>query len=139
MVQLFLLENYISTTSYESIANNLLQRSKQQSSVSRNNLINIPVVNNSFLNISNSHEPINADHNVHRKPRNQRQYDIPVFISTNVRKLDNKLDEIREVSIQNNAKVICITETWLTTQVPDYIIAMPGYNVFRKDRTHAAG
>ena len=89
MVQLFLLENYISTTSYESIANNLPQRSKQQSSVSRNNLINIPVVNNSFLNISNSHEPINADHNAHRKSRNQRQYDIPVFISTNVRKLDN--------------------------------------------------
>ena len=47
-------------------------------------------------------------------------------MSTNVRKLDNKLDEIREVSIQNNAKVICIMETWLTTQVPDYIIAMPG-------------
>ena len=62
-----------------------------------------------------------------------------LYISTNVRKLDNKLDEIHEVSIQNNAKVICITETWLTTQVPDYIIAMPGYNVFRKDRTHAAG
>ena len=62
-----------------------------------------------------------------------------MFISTNVRKLDNKLDEIREVSIRNNAKVICITETWLTTQVPDHIIAMPGYNVFRKDRTRAAG
>ena len=62
-----------------------------------------------------------------------------MFISTNVRKLDNKLDEIGEVSIQNNAKVICIMETWLTTQVPDYIIGMPGYNVFRKDRTHAAG
>ena len=52
-----------------------------------------------------------------------------------------KLDEIREVPIQNNANVVCITETWLTTQVPDYIIiiAMSGYNVFRKDRTHAAG
>ena len=59
--------------------------------------------------------------------------------NTNVRKLDNKLDQIREVSFQNNAKVICITETWLTTQAPDYIIAMPGYNIFRKDRTHAAG
>ena len=130
MVQLLLLENYIPTTSYESIANNLPQRSKQQSSVNRNNLINIPIVNNSILNISNPHDPIKTDHNVPRKLCNQRQYDIPVFISTNVRKLDNKLDEIREVSIQNNAKVICVTETWLTTQIPDYIIAMPGYNVF---------
>ena len=42
---------------------------------------------------------MNADHNAPRKLRNQRQYDIPVFICTNVRKLDNKLDEIREVSI----------------------------------------
>ena len=61
MVQLLLLENYIPTTPYESIANNLSQRLKQQSSVNRNNLINIPVVNNSILNISNPHEPINAD------------------------------------------------------------------------------
>ena len=46
-----------------------------------------------------------------------------MFISTNVSKFDNKQDEIREVSIRNNAKlVICIT---LTTQVPDHIIAMP--------------
>ena len=66
MVQLLLLENYIPTTSYESIANNLPQRSKQQSSVNRNNLINFPVVNNSILNISNPHEPINADHNAPR-------------------------------------------------------------------------
>ena len=132
MVQLLLLENYIPTTSYESIANNLPQRSKQQSSVNRNNIINIPVVNNSVLNISNPHEPINADYNAPRKLRNQRQYDIPVFISTNVRKLDNKLDEIREVSIQNNAKVICITETWLTTQVPDYIIAMRAIMSFER-------
>ena len=77
-----------------------------------------------FLNAQNSNqvltetinEPINADHKAPRKLRNQIKYDIPVFISTNVRKLDNKLDEIREVSIQNNAKVICITETWLTAQ-----------------------
>ena len=49
-----------------------------------------------------------------------------MFISTNVSKFDNKQDEIREVSIRNNAKlVICITETWLTTQVPGHIIAMP--------------
>ena len=95
MVQLLLLENYIPTTSDESIANNLPRRSKQQSSVNRNNLINIPVVINSTLNISNPHEPINADHKAPRKFRNQRQYDIPVFISTNARKLDDKLDEIR--------------------------------------------
>ena len=62
-----------------------------------------------------------------------------MFLSTNVGELDNKLDEMREVSVQNNAKVICVTETWLTMQVPDHIIAMPDYNVFRKDRAHAVG
>ena len=86
--------------------NNLLQFSKQHSSVNRNNLINIPVLNYSIPNISNPQELINADHNAPRKLGNQRQYDIPVFISTNVRKLDNKLDKICEVSIQNNAKAI---------------------------------
>jgi hypothetical protein len=30
----------------------------------------------------------------------------PPFISTNVRKLDNKLDELQEITLLNNAKVV---------------------------------
>jgi exonuclease III len=80
-----------------------------------------------------------VNHNVLKKVHFPKQYDIPAFISTNVRKLDNKLDELQEITLLNNAKVVCITETWLTMQIPDHIIAMPGYNLFRKDRTHTVG
>lgn len=46
----------------------------------------------------------------------------------------NKLDELK-ASIQNtNAHVILITETWLTDQIPDSLVAMPDYYLFRKDR-----
>ena len=74
-----------------------------------------------------------------KKVHSQKRYDIPAFISTNVRKLDNKLDELQDIAVLNNAKVVCITETWLTMQVPDHIVAMPGYNLFRNDRTHTVG
>ena len=74
-----------------------------------------------------------VNHNVLKKVHFQKQYDIPAFISTNVRKLDNKLVELQEITLLNNAKVVCITETWLIMQIPDHIIAIPGYNLFRKD------
>jgi hypothetical protein len=80
-----------------------------------------------------------VNHNVLKKVHFQKQYDIPAFISTNVRKLDNKLVELQEITLLNNAKVVCITEMWLTMQIPDHIIAMPGYNLFRNDRTHTVG
>ena len=31
--------------------------------------------------------------------------------------------------------IICITESWLTTDIDNSFIAIPGYNIFRKDRS----
>ena len=34
---------------------------------------------------------------------------------------------------------ICVTETWLSSTVPDSNITIPGFNLFRKDRTDTSG
>ena len=39
----------------------------------------------------------------------------------------------------NRADVLCITESWLTPQIPDSAVNIPGFNLFRNDRTNAMG
>ena len=36
---------------------------------------------------------------------------------------------------ENNADLVFISETWLKNSVPDEVIAIDGYRVFRQDRT----
>ena len=38
------------------------------------------------------------------------------------------------MAASHNALAICLTETWLTPQVEDAEVAIPGYNLFRSDR-----
>ena len=39
----------------------------------------------------------------------------------------------------NNADAVCISESWLSPQIPDSAVAIPGYNLFTNDRTSAPG
>ena len=68
------------------------------------------------------------NYRVLRKVKHQKSYDIPVILSTNVR-----ADEIQQIVELNSISAICITETWLSPNVSDSCVAIPGYNLFCKD------
>jgi hypothetical protein len=53
-----------------------------------------------------------------------------------VRAISTKIDEIQQIAELNAIDVLCITETWLSNAIPDSIVTIPGYNLFRKDRLH---
>ena len=44
---------------------------------------------------------------------------MPRLLLTNVRSLIPKIDELEVVANVNEADIICITETWLTPDIPD--------------------
>ena len=56
-----------------------------------------------------------------------------------MRALTNKVDEIHKIVELNSLSAICITETWLSPQVPDSCVAIPGYNLFCKDQITTEG
>ena len=64
------------------------------------------------------------------------------LIHINVRSLISKMDYISIWALQTKADIFVFSETWLTDQVCDNVIALNGYNVFRTDRhqpTHGGG
>ena len=40
---------------------------------------------------------------------------------------------------QNDSDIVCITETWLSDEIPDNAVAMHGFTLFRKDREKRGG
>ena len=48
------------------------------------------------------------------KLRQPKVYGIPTILSTNVRSLPKKVDEIQQIAELNSAGAICITESWLS-------------------------
>ena len=73
------------------------------------------------------------------KHKDPKSYDIPTILSANVRSLTKKVDEVQQIAELKSAGVICITESWLSSNIPNSSISIPGYNVFRKDRTATCG
>jgi hypothetical protein len=64
---------------------------------------------------------------------------MPTVLSANVRGIAKKVDEIQQVAELNNVNAICITESWLSPNVPDSSVVIPGYNLFPKDRVNTTG
>jgi hypothetical protein len=64
---------------------------------------------------------------------------FPTILSANVRSLPKKVDEIEQITLLNSVGAICITETWLSPEIPDSSISIHGYNLFRRDRIEAPG
>ncbi len=56
-----------------------------------------------------------------------------------LRGIAKKVDEIQQVAELNNVNAICITETRLSPNVPVSSVAIPRYNLFRKDRLNTTG
>ena len=57
-----------------------------------------------------------------------------LFSHLNIRSMFNKLDTIHETFNNLNFEVITFSETWLSNYIPDNILTMQGYNIFRLDR-----
>lgn len=74
-----------------------------------------------------------------RRLNHPKSYDIPTILSSNVRSLAKKVDEIQQIAEFNSAGIICITESWLSPEIPDASVSIPGYNLFRNDRTGTSG
>ena len=60
-----------------------------------------------------------SDISLLRKILYRKTYRIPVVLTTNIRSIAKKVDELQQVAVLNNADAICVTETWLTAQIPD--------------------
>lgn len=73
------------------------------------------------------------------RPSVQPKASVPSLLISNTRSLTCKVDEIECVARQNKADVICVTESWLTKDIPVSAIAMSDFTVFRKDRSVSRG
>ena len=51
----------------------------------------------------------------------------------------NKVDELSLVLNHSKSSIAAITETWLSSDVPDCACAISGYNLYRKDRATGPG
>ena len=64
---------------------------------------------------------------------------LPTILLANVQSLENKLCELHaRVALQREIRdcsVICLTETWLSDEVPDNAIEPAGFSLHRADRT----
>ncbi|KAL9705436.1 hypothetical protein quinque_008954 [Culex quinquefasciatus] len=50
-----------------------------------------------------------------------------------------KLDEVKDLLHNSKVTVACFTESWLTVQISDRCIAIPGFAVCRNDRMYQRG
>ena len=58
----------------------------------------------------------------------------------NIRSLLKKIDESKILLHQNSFDIPAISETWLSDKIPNELVNIPGFNVYRKDRpSHGGG
>ena len=83
------------------------------------------------------HRPIQRDpsRTVSLTPENAESTPKGVLVLTsNVRSLRHKMDEIIQISISKKPDIIAFTETWLSSDISNAEIAIPGYDAWRTDR-----
>ena len=61
------------------------------------------------------------------------------ILSLNVRSLLPKFDEFCLVCASFSPDIICVSESWLSQDIPDHEIALINYQLFRKDRSQHGG
>ena len=57
----------------------------------------------------------------------------------NARSLFNKISLLSAYALSNHPDLIAITETWANTDTPDGFYSLPGYTLYRADRTDKRG
>ena len=66
------------------------------------------------------------------------QHDIK-FAHINIRSLRNKIHEIHTILSTHDIHVLSINETWLDDSISDAALQIPGYTLYRQDRTSRGG
>ena len=69
----------------------------------------------------------------------RKRWELPSLFLANVRSLTNKLDDFEAVVRLNHPDIVCLTETWLSDDVPSEAVSIDGYDFFRKDRNRQGG
>lgn len=82
--------------------------------------------------------PLTRDDIVTENPVNLHAHTIPTILVCNIRSLAPKIDELECVTNLNNADIVCITETWLSEEIPDNYVSLADFSLFRRDR-HTRG
>lgn len=58
---------------------------------------------------------------------------------SNIRSLLPKLDEVKLICLSSSCHIFCLAETWLSNDIPDSELSVPGYTLFRHDRNRHGG
>ena len=69
-------------------------------------------LNRKLPSITNSISPINL------VPIHTIKWRLPTFLNSNTRSIMNKIDEITNLIDVNHVDIACVTETWLSDEVP---------------------
>ena len=59
---------------------------------------------------------------------------LPNLLICNLRSFTSKIDELDAVVSFNQTDMVCITETWLSPAIPDNLVSLSNFNLFRNDR-----
>ena len=87
--------------------------------------------------ISNNRRSVSTISKCHRQQKGT--YDIPNFFYTNSRSIIREIDELCEIMKHFAVNFICITESWLSEDVPDNCVTVDGFNIYRCDRERRKG
>ena len=62
---------------------------------------------------------------------------VPSLMLSNVMSLVPKIDELREVILNSDVEIACITETWLRDHIDDNVVNVSGFRLVRLDRINS--
>lgn len=75
-----------------------------------------------------------------KKPQSIPSPRLPSLMLTNIRSISNKTDELALKMRELKPDFVVLTETWLDDSTPDEALAIPQYDIIRKDRdSHGGG
>ena len=66
-------------------------------------------------------------------------YNLRKLLFTNPRSIVSKINELDEIIKLNNISLICITESWLTGNIPESCVTLEGFTTDRSDREGRKG
>ena len=61
------------------------------------------------------------------------------ILSFNARSIINKIDELTVTIHNHKSDIVMVTERWLSENVPDEVLSIPGFTIGRNDRSTGRG
>ena len=106
--------------------------------------IPVRITNNrakTVVNHINNHRQLKlVSTSIHDQAMNRNNISrLPSFLLINARSLLPKIDELSLLLSIHPIEFIAVTETWLKDTVPEQLIYINNYNIFRNDRSYSRG